>query len=870
MTFTLNRECARPGCGETFIPKRVDQKYHSPECKQIATGNQARDTRRVQARQKQACAICGGPFLAGDPRQERCRDCAEITEINGIAVEDTPVSPLPAGSVLLDAGRFEVSEIDTGYKLLVKSDDGTVTPFLIRNIAFPGGNLGQSSIISSLGTTQRAVSASGAINAPGPRQFIGVDGEGQAFPDGSHRYVLLGVGDEQREWPEGVTDVSEVFAFLYEQFEQAPNAVFAGFYLGYDFNMWFRLLPRDRSSMLLTKAGQAARIRICKKCAQRKRRCDHHLSPHPVEYRGWQFDILAGKRFRLRPKRCECKTATCPCEDQAPWMYINDAGPFFQSSLMKAINPRNWKDSPVVTPDEYETLEQGKGNRATAQLGDEMKFYNRLENEILARLLTRLDNGLEDMGVRLNKKQWFGPGQAAQAWMRQGNKLDATMEAVRHYPSRLLEALKGSYYGGWFEIPAHGIIPGNTWEYDINSAYPCIIARLPCLCGTWKHGKGLPSGRLSHDWLYKDSCKAPGRKLRLVRVTVEGRDKYLGPVPKRHASGRVLRANSIGWYWEHELSAARKAGLISEVTYHEWWDYTPCDHAAPLVSIRELYLKRQNPSVGKDSAKGKAYKLVYNSVYGKTAQSEGAPVFGNPVYASLITSGCRTMILQAIATHPQKSAAVVMVATDGVYFLDRHPGLDERISERIGEWSREEKRNLTLFKPGVYWDDSTRETIEKGDTPQFKARGINAKDFGKSLSEVDDIFHKWNTEAPSCHNDWPRVEFHSSFTQISVLQAVEWTAGEKDPVIRNARYRRDAGRVMEGKPLIQDSFPESKRHPFMTRDENGVWRSEWYRGLAPSESYPYSKDFGIVANEWNDYQTPEGPVVMQFKESLGL
>src|SRR5690606_895113 len=107
--------------------------------------------------------------------------------------------------------------------------------------------------------------------------------------------------------------------------------------------------------------------------------------------------------------------------------------------------------------------------------------------------------------------------------------------------------------------------------------------------------------------------------------------------------------------------------------------------------------------VGKNSSHGKAYKLIYNSAYGKMAQSIGNPKYSNPIYASLITTGCRTMITHAIATHPKKTKDLLMVATDGVYFRSPHPSL-EIDKSRLGAWDESIKRNLTLFMPGIYWD----------------------------------------------------------------------------------------------------------------------------------------------------------------------
>lgn len=694
-------------------------------------------------------------------------------------------------------------------------------------------------------------------------EFIMIDGEGTG--DGKeHKYVLLACGDQQIEDPNGFRDITVIFEFLYEEFRKHPRACFAGFYLGYDFNMWLRLLPRDRAYYLLTDDGRNRRQRQCR--CRVKSKCKHtRIAPHPVEHRGWQFDILGYKRLRLRPKSCDCQTVTCQCKGQNPWMYINDAGPFFQASLLSVIDPKNWR-TPIVTDGEYAMILRGKESRGTALLDDDMRYYNLLENEIGARLLSALNNGFTSASIRLNKKQWFGPGQAAQAWMRLDNKLDKTTDAVRMLPRNLLKAIIATYYGGWFELACHGIIPGITWEYDINSAYPSIAARMPCMCGKWSSGTGNPRGSLDHRWL---TTGEPSR-LRLCHVTVSGKSKHLGPLPYRGRDGSVHRPrNTKGWYWQHEIDAAKRAELISDITYHEWHEYAPCQHKPPLRGLAGLYEGRQR--VGKDTPEGKAYKLVYNSVYGKTAQSLGDPVYANPVYASLITSGCRTMILDAIATHPGKASAVVMIATDGVYFLGEHPALDGKLSEEMGDWSRSEKHDLTLFKPGVYWDNRSRELINAGKAPKFKSRGINARDFARSIADVDAAFDAW-PQSGYGKLEWPAVKFKAKFSQISVLQALQWSEGETDKGKREAKYRALAGQVSTGRELKQDSHPSIKRNPATLRYDlgAGVWRTEPWDHKGWPESQPYERKFGVdlEMSSWDEYVTPDGSVMMGFREAL--
>jgi hypothetical protein len=683
------------------------------------------------------------------------------------------------------------------------------------------------------------------------QNFLCLDGEG-VTAHGRHDYVLFGMGDDQIEDTTiGGLGFTDIMPFIYDRYKKGQTN--PGFFLGYDFTQWFKSLPEERAWRLLTKEGQASR--------RHKR---PGLPPHPVEYGGWQFDLLGNKRFRLRPKNCDCPFPSCKCPGKAPWQYICDTGGFFQCSLLKVINPKGWVE-PIVTPEEYAYVLAGKSRRATAQLDDEMRFYNRLENNILARVLKEVDKGFRGIDVNLSASKWFGPGQAAQEWLK--GKAPTKEEVSEYVPDWFLEAARASYFGGWFEIMMHGIVPGESHEYDINSAYPAIIATLPCLLhGSYSRGNGDPpsvSGRLT-----------------LVRARVASRaygerrsPQYIGAMLHRDAKGRISRPMiTEGWYWQHEIDAAKRAKCISKVDIYEWVAYAPCDCLPPLRRVANLYLQRL--AVGKNSALGKGAKLVYNSDYGKFAQSVGNPMFGNPVYASLITAGCRSQILDAIATHPKGKSHVAMVATDAVYFLSPHPNL--RISEALGEWDYKSRTNLALFKPGVYWDDDTRAEIARGADPVFKARGVNANDFGRQLGRIDAEFMGWASSPPAIRglanggeNRWPSVSFRPSFSMTTALQALrrnDWS---------------QAGHVTQGSecdPVTQDSNPSGKRCNTWYDETMQIARSEPYwtgegASIDSPASTPYKKRFGLD-NPWSEESlsrngvTPDGYAGSEFRDIL--
>ena len=665
---------------------------------------------------------------------------------------------------------------------------------------------------------------------PGAVKFCAIDGEG-IDRDGVHQYALLGVGADQIVNENGL-DWQAIFEFIYSHYSK--GTAFVGFFLGYDFNQTFKSLPAERAAMLLTDEGRAKR-----------RRRGKNPAPFPVDYGGWEFDMLGMKRLKLRPRACEHKAErgqrACKCRKH-PWMYVCDVGGFFQQSFLSVIDPKGWKE-PIVTDEEFAIIERGKAQRSGQhQITPETMKYNALENEILCRVMAALDTGLRDIGVHLPPSKWFGPGQSAQAWLI-NEGVRKTKEYLASIPDWFYEAALASYFGGWFELMMHGHIKGISHEYDINNAYPYIISTLPCLeHGTYTRGEGIPEVKEG------DLC--------LVRARVwtqsphTNKKPYIGAMLHREPNSKIHRPTvTEGWFWWHELMAAQRSKCIQPFRSNdnrlhprcfEWVKYDPCECSPPMARIVDLYLKRL--AMGKDSPLGKAAKTTYNSGYGKFAQSIGSPVFGNAIYASLITAGCRTMILDAIATHPKGTQDVAMVATDAVYFIHPHPSL--AVSERLGEWSHKERENLCLFKPGVYWDNAGRQSILAGGTPAFKSRGLSARDFGPQIERIDNQFSKWGNGIPS-DESWPVVQFHTSFAMVTCLQAIQ---------------RNDwglAGYVSSDDSRMQSSVPWDKRcdpyfdpvygvvrttprtPEYMHTKEGGEWIAHW-----DCKSTPYSKRIG--------------------------
>lgn len=629
-------------------------------------------------------------------------------------------------------------------------------------------------------------------------KFLAVDGEADTTIHGDP-YVLLSVGTESLHKEGGVLTHREIFPFLWKQFLKHPHHAFVGYFLGYDFSQWVKSFTLHEAQSLFTAEGIAKRQRT--KSGGNRKPFPVYVGGYSKEDALWEVDMLGMKRFQLRPGE--------KYRSSEKWMYICDVGPFFATSFLKAIDPKDWPESPVCTPEEYETIREGKGNRDAAAFGDIMMKYNILENQVLARMMERLNKGYTAIGVRLPKDTWYGPGQAAQAWLG-GTAVITSADIDEDVEKSFLSMARDSYYGGWFEVFAHGHVPGTVYNYDINSAYPHIMRNLPCL----RHGE------------WRENVKGD---FTLVKAEVRGNDPFVGAMQHRESKETILRPSvTIGTYWLHELQAAKRAGVVSSYRVHHMASYTVrCTCKPPLVGVAELYGQRLE--VGKNTVHGKACKGTYNSMYGKFAQSIGKPKFSNPVYASLITSGCRSMILDAIATHPIGTQDLVMVATDGVYFRSPHPGL-ELDPEVLGAWDEEEISGLILLKPGVYWSDKDRESVKANQGLKLKSRGISARDLATRMSEFDDLFYQWTPG-----QEWPQLTIDIAFR----------VTGPKVALAR--RKWETCGLSVRDDKVVVNSNPVLKRDTTRIYQRNGAWCTTPYV-VPPSdvlESLPYRKEFGM-------------------------
>jgi DNA polymerase family B len=499
------------------------------------------------------------------------------------------------------------------------------------------------------------------------KYWVGLDGEGIGRKP--HRYVYLAYSDAEGSHTDSIRDnsglrTSACFEFL---LSLPTDARVAGFYLGYDWTMIMRDMPKRAIYELLRPE-------------LRHMPSDEGSYLRPVRWRDYKINYQA-RTVRIKRK------------DRS--VTIWDVGPFFQSSFVKALEA--WG----IGKDHIETIRRMKDKRSQFTEDDDIETYCLKECALLAKLTTELDEAHKDAGLPL--RSWHGPGATANMAL----KKMGIREKRGIIPRPVQQLALHAFFGGRFEHATVGKV-GDVFGYDIVSAYPYETYNLPCLeHAIWERTTDIRAIESNPQALVSFQVDDCG-------------EQYWGPLPCRMRDGTIVwaRGGFTGHCWGQEYLEASKAW--KGIRFQDAWVLKRDCNCIPFAMVLEWFRERER--IGKDG-KGKALKLVLNSIYGKLAQSVGRPQYRSIIWAGMITSGTRTRLLNIIAQNPYN---VVATATDGL--STREPitiGDAPLAGERLGSWEEKRHPNMILVRPGIYWSDD-----------QLKARGLGNKQLKSYRSRV--------------------------------------------------------------------------------------------------------------------------------------
>jgi len=546
------------------------------------------------------------------------------------------------------------------------------------------------------------------------KAWVGLDGEGKTV-DGHHRYTMLccagedfqaSVGDGERELTS-----RECLDFI---LTIPARYRIAGFCLGYDWTLILRDLP-DRTLYRLfhpeTRLGENG--------------------PKAVYWHRYKLNLSGKAKVALGVKGEKTSRTV--------W----DVFGFFQGSFVSAL--KKWS---VGTKEQIARIEAMKRKRREFDQLEpsRIRAYCFEECRLLAELMTELDHAHEAAELKL--RSWFGAGSTASVLLE---KL-GIQSSLGDHPVEMSIPIRQAFFGGRFEHSVIGPVEGPIYGYDISSAYPFALTKLPCLVhGRWSLcRKKTRAQKASIALVHYAFSDAPAPSHRQP-------SSQWGPLPFRRKNGNIIFPvkSAGGWAWGVEYWSAEK--FCPTLKFREAWVYETDCKCRPFTDLSQYYLTRLE--WGKE-ARGIVLKLGMNSVYGKLAQSVGTHRFRSLIWAGLVTAHCRGQLLELMTLHKNRSH-ILGVATDGLYTLEkvRPPvPLHSSGNKPLGGWECKEYSSLFFIQPGVYFEPPTdsvagleEKTRSRGvpriSVAEQQARIIESWNRGERTIAIDGLTRFWGIKS---------------------------------------------------------------------------------------------------------------------------
>jgi hypothetical protein len=428
------------------------------------------------------------------------------------------------------------------------------------------------------------------------------------------------------------------FLISFHRFGKPPFIV--GFGMNYDFSQILKDLPLGH--LLRLKSSDF-------KC---------------VNWRQWKIIHIPNKSLTVTERRGKKRSVR-----------IWDTRSFYQSKFVTAA-----ENCGLLKGDSKEELlrfmKSQRDNFSITEM-DKVEEYNELECDLGIEMFAKIRYHWNDLGLKL--RQFHGAGAVASAMLQQNN-IKEFMNVDSDGMNLSSEIVGAAYFGGRFDYSRQGLI-GTVHEYDINSAYPFQASNLPCLShARWVRWSGYHPVTYG---VYKVHWSNSGA---------------WAPFPYRTSQHHIrYYSNGAGYYYANEVESARPH---CQLDVEETWELVvECEHK-PFSWIPEYYTQRQQLLKAGDYGE-RIIKLGLNAIYGKLAQEEGyagkRPAYQNYIWAGMITSNTRAMLLDAAAQNPY---AITHMATDGIYSV--RPLQLECHDTQLGAWEHKQLEDMLLVSNGIY------------------------------------------------------------------------------------------------------------------------------------------------------------------------
>ena len=309
-------------------------------------------------------------------------------------------------------------------------------------------------------------------------------------------------------------------------------------------------------------------------------------------------------------------------------------------------------------------------------------FYNHNKKKIRSYCITDciLTKRLAEKWIKLfydaflfYPAKWFSSGYLAEKVLINNGINFPKFNSIPYEVQKL--AFK-SYFGGRFEMIQRGFI-GRAYLYDINSAYPYAITKIPDLSqGKWIRRKSIHSDA----------------KIGFFHVLADIPDDFhITPFPFR-VNGNILfpsgKFETFVTLAELQAINAKYYKILDSWQFVSKFEKYPYKNFIESMYQKRLQLKEeQNPLQI-------PFKIILNSIYGKTGQKVGR-VMGNlfnPVMFSFITGFTRAKMYDFVRKNGLEKD-VVAFATDSICTTKKL----SNNSKKLGDFSFDGESDDTYY-----------------------------------------------------------------------------------------------------------------------------------------------------------------------------
>ena len=523
--------------------------------------------------------------------------------------------------------------------------------------------------------------------------FIAFDSEGKTFLDGTHRLTLLmNSNDEYIENAEGLS-TKDCIDFLCKTANNVINGVNIFFASNYDWNMFFKDLSRESLEKIhkmddLNYAPFIHELGMCVAYVPGKF-CTLYIPKQSDQYRFTFYDIFS----------------------------------FFGTSFINVCESLLGENYP-----HKKLIEEGKKQRSSGFESVDTKKYCQAELKNMVLIIKKLEKQIEKvLGVSL--RDYHGSGALGNAILR-FNKTN------KSFPDEdfLLTPLRHSFSAGRIEL----IRPGyheNVYKYDINSAYPAAMIKLP-KSAIWTKKRFDIKEKIDAWSIYNLEWTADDDFI-----------NHIQPFHHRNVNHLISYAPyTTGWYTGFEVIQALRLGYGKIKFYDDYYklNILPYGDSTLQDHIQHMYKQRAEYKAAGKKVEQKVIKLGLNSLYGKFCQQLGIktlgniivkkPMFFNLTYATFITGITRATILKTIidnGMHLDNSA--IAIETDCIFSTRKLENI--KLSTDLGDFGEEYANSMHYLMSGIYLKD---------DMPHF--RGIR-----KSSWTIDMMVENFKQACYDCN-----------------------------------------------------------------------------------------------------------------------